>query len=106
MPNAFVAKLCGHGLLPSEDMSLLDSACGTQRDVPAQQDLIREGDEPGTGFRHPQGLGLPLQTASRAIRNERSQEEEVPIAQPLAQQAGEAFVGCGPNGTVDAYAFF
>jgi hypothetical protein len=40
MPNAFVAKLCGHGLLPSEDMSLLDSMCGTQRDVPARQDLI------------------------------------------------------------------
>jgi CRP-like cAMP-binding protein len=50
MPNAFVAKLCGHGLLPSEDMSLLDSVCGTQRDVPARQDLIREGDEPGPVF--------------------------------------------------------
>jgi CRP-like cAMP-binding protein len=50
MPNAFVAKLCGHGLLPSEDISLLDSVCGTQRDVPAQQDLIREGDEPGPVF--------------------------------------------------------
>ena len=25
---------------------------------------------------------------------------------PPAQQAGEAFVGCGPNGTVDAYALF
>ena len=23
-----------------------------------------------------------------------------------AQQAGEAFVGCGPTGTVDVYAFF
>ena len=50
MPNAFVAKLCGHGLLPSEDMSLLDSVCGTQRDVPARQDLIREGDKPGPVF--------------------------------------------------------
>jgi hypothetical protein len=28
------------------------------------------------------------------------------LNQPPAQQAGEAFVGCGPNGTVDAYAFF
>jgi CRP-like cAMP-binding protein len=50
MPNAFVAKLCGHGLLPSEDMSLLDSVCETQRDVPAGQDLIREGDKPGPIF--------------------------------------------------------
>ena len=25
---------------------------------------------------------------------------------PPAQQAGEAAIGCGPNGTVDAYAFF
>ena len=25
---------------------------------------------------------------------------------PPAQQAGEAFVGAGPGGTVDAYAFF
>jgi CRP-like cAMP-binding protein len=29
---------------------LLDSVCGTQRDVPAQQDLIRGGDEPGPVF--------------------------------------------------------
>jgi hypothetical protein len=50
MPNAFVAKLCGRGLLPSEDMSLLDSVCATQRDVPVRRDLIREGDEPGPVF--------------------------------------------------------
>jgi CRP-like cAMP-binding protein len=50
MPNAFVAKLCGHGLLPPEDMSSLASVCGTQRDVPARQDLIREGDESGPVF--------------------------------------------------------
>ena len=28
------------------------------------------------------------------------------LNQPPAQQAGEAFVGPGPNGTLDVYAFF
>jgi CRP-like cAMP-binding protein len=33
-----------------EDVELLDAVCATQRSVPAQQDLIREGDEPGPVF--------------------------------------------------------
>ena len=50
MSNAFVAKLAGHRQLSSEDMGLLDSVSGTQRDVPARHDLIREGDKPGPIF--------------------------------------------------------
>jgi CRP-like cAMP-binding protein len=50
MPNAFVAKLCGHGLLPPEDLRLLEAACRTQKEIPARQDLIREGDKPGPVF--------------------------------------------------------
>jgi len=50
MSNTFVTKLSRHGRLPAEDMDLLNSVCRTQRDVPAHQDLIREGDEPGPIF--------------------------------------------------------
>jgi CRP-like cAMP-binding protein len=31
-------------------MRVLDSECGSQRDVPDRQDLIREGDGPGPVF--------------------------------------------------------
>lgn len=50
MSNAFVTKLSGHGQLSLEDMDLLYAVCGTQRNIPARQDLIREGDEPGPIF--------------------------------------------------------
>ena len=48
--NAFVTKLCGQGPLPAEDVELLYAICGTQRNIPARQDLVREGDEPGPIF--------------------------------------------------------
>jgi len=50
LSNAFVTKLSGQGQLSLEDIGLLDALCGTQRNVPARQDLIREGDEPGPIF--------------------------------------------------------
>ena len=50
MTNAFIRKLSGHAPLPAEDVELLESACGKQRDVSALQDLILEGDRPGPVF--------------------------------------------------------
>ena len=50
MPNAFIRKLSGHIPLPADDVELLEKACIRQRDVPARQDLILEGDEPGPVF--------------------------------------------------------
>ena len=50
MPNLFIAKLQGQADLPAEDVSLIEAACGSARDVPANRDLIREGDRPGPVF--------------------------------------------------------
>jgi CRP-like cAMP-binding protein len=49
-PNAFIRKLCGHVTLPEEDVALLEEACRQQRNVPAREDLILEGDKPGPVF--------------------------------------------------------
>lgn len=50
MSNAFIRKLSGHAALSGEDIGLLDGACSPSRNVPARQDLIREGDKPGPIF--------------------------------------------------------
>ena len=50
MANLFITKLRGQGDLPSEDVGLIEAACGNARDVPAGHDLIREGDKPGPVF--------------------------------------------------------
>jgi CRP-like cAMP-binding protein len=48
--NAFIVKLSGHAPLSTEDVKLLEEACGSPREVPARHDLIREGDKPGPIF--------------------------------------------------------
>jgi CRP-like cAMP-binding protein len=48
--NPFVSKLSGNGTLPADDAELLNAVCSKQRNVPARQDLVREGDEPGPIF--------------------------------------------------------
>jgi len=50
MSNAFVEKLRGYAALTREDAALLEAACSVVRDVPAREDLIREGDKPGPVF--------------------------------------------------------
>jgi CRP-like cAMP-binding protein len=50
LPDSFIKKLNGHGLLSQEDVALLVEACGRPNDVPAGKDLIREGDRPGPLF--------------------------------------------------------
>lgn len=48
--NAFIRKLSGHAALPDADVRLLEEVCLEQRNVPARQDLILEGDKPGPIF--------------------------------------------------------
>lgn len=50
MANAFINKLSAHTALPTEDVVSLETVCGNQKNVPARQDLIREGDKPGPIF--------------------------------------------------------
>ena len=50
MANAFIDKLCGHAALSSEDVKLLEAACGIPHSFPPHHDLIREGDKPGPVF--------------------------------------------------------
>ncbi len=50
MANAFIDKLCGHAALSSEDVNLLEAACGIPQSFPPRHDLIREGDKPGPVF--------------------------------------------------------
>lgn len=50
MTNPFITKLYGFAPLTTEDVSLLETACGTTRKFPARHDLIREGDKPGPLF--------------------------------------------------------
>lgn len=50
MTNVFIRKLCEHVLLSDEDIDLLDKACFDQRDFPAHEHLLREGDKPGPVF--------------------------------------------------------
>jgi CRP-like cAMP-binding protein len=50
MPNPFIDKLSGHAPLSTEDVKLLEEACGKSHEVPARHDLIREGDKPGPIF--------------------------------------------------------
>lgn len=46
MPNAVVQKLRHAAALSDDDERILDAACGDVREVPARQDLIREGERP------------------------------------------------------------
>src|SRR5258708_27504174 len=48
--NAFIDKLKGYSALSVDDVRLLEAACGKPREIPARQDLIREGDKPGPIF--------------------------------------------------------
>ena len=50
MPNSFSRKLAGLAPLGDRDVSLLDTASTPVRSVPAQTDLIVEGDKPGPTF--------------------------------------------------------
>ena len=50
MSNVFIRKLCQHVPLSEDDIALLDKACIDQREVPAHEDLLREGDKPGPVF--------------------------------------------------------
>lgn len=50
MPNAFVRKLKGYAALGDEEVRLLTAASEITRKVPAQYDLIREGDRPNSVF--------------------------------------------------------
>src|ERR1700719_1220432 len=50
MSNAFIDKLKGFSALSVDDVRLLEAACGKPREIPARQDLIREGDKPGPIF--------------------------------------------------------
>ena len=45
--NAFVEYPSAPAALSTGDRRLLEPACSNQQDVPAQHDLVREGDEPG-----------------------------------------------------------
>ena len=50
MSEALIRKLSAHVPLPEEDRAVLRQACVHQKDVSARQDLIREGDKPGSLF--------------------------------------------------------
>jgi CRP-like cAMP-binding protein len=50
MTNAFIRKLCEHAPLSAKDIELLEKACVDQREIPAHEDLLREGDKPGPVF--------------------------------------------------------
>lgn len=50
MSNAFIDKLRGHAALSDEDVAVLEAECANPQDVPARQDLIREGEPPGPLF--------------------------------------------------------
>lgn len=50
MPNIFVRKLERSGLLTESDISFLQDTCAVSREVPARNDLIRDGDAPGPLF--------------------------------------------------------
>ena len=48
--NRFVEKLLGLASLSEDEIAVLAKATAKPRDVPAKQDLIREGDAPGPVF--------------------------------------------------------
>lgn len=48
--NAFIEKLSAPAPLASEDVRLLEAACSNKLDLPANHDLVREGDRPGPVF--------------------------------------------------------
>lgn len=50
MPTAFVSKLAGLAGLSDSETALLDEVCMPTRLVPANRDLITEGDKPGPTF--------------------------------------------------------
>ncbi|QCB43304.1 Crp/Fnr family transcriptional regulator [Sphingomonas sp. PAMC26645] len=50
MANAFVEKLRGYAPVSSLDEALLEKACVRSRKLPADYDLIHEGDRPGPVF--------------------------------------------------------
>lgn len=50
MANRFVEKLLGLASLSEDEIAVLAKATAKPRDVPAKQDLIREGDAPGPVF--------------------------------------------------------
>ncbi|WP_174298500.1 Crp/Fnr family transcriptional regulator [Sphingomonas bacterium] len=49
-PNVLVAKINSFAPLSAVEIDLLDRACEHAREVPAHQDLLREGDETGSLF--------------------------------------------------------
>lgn len=50
MQNALVAKISSFAPLSGVDADLLERACDHSREIPAHQDLLREGDETGSLF--------------------------------------------------------
>lgn len=50
MANRFINKLRGYAELSGAEIAVLEAATANARNLPAKQDLIREGDRPGPVF--------------------------------------------------------